>query len=39
MTSSAFAQNTIWFNGTFEEAKIEAEKNGKLILIDFYKDG
>ncbi len=39
MSSTAIAQNSIWFSGTFEEAKVEAEKNGKLILVDFYKDG
>ena len=36
---SAFAQNSIWFDGTFEQAKVAAEEKGKLLIIDFYQDG
>lgn len=32
--TSAFAQ-TDWFKGTFDEAKAAAEKESKLILINF----
>jgi len=33
-SASAFAQGTDWFDGTFDEAKAKAEKEGKLILLD-----
>lgn len=33
--ASAFAQGTDWFTGTFAEAKATAEKEGKLLLINF----
>jgi len=34
-----FAQNSVWFEGSFDAAKVEAEKKGKLLIIDFYSDG
>jgi len=37
--SSAFAQSSVWFDGSFDDAKAKAEKEGKLILINFYSDG
>ncbi|MFC1563603.1 hypothetical protein ACFL6G_01645 [candidate division KSB1 bacterium] len=36
---SAFAQESVWFGGSFEEALIAAQKEGKLVLLDFYRDG
>ncbi|MDZ7340223.1 MAG: hypothetical protein ONB27_02615 [candidate division KSB1 bacterium] len=33
------AQNSIWFNGSFDEAMATAAKEGKMILIDFYSAG
>ena len=35
----AAAQESVWFKGTFEEAKANAKQENKLILIDFYSDG
>ena len=32
------SQQTIWFSRTFEEATQKAQKENKLILIDFYAD-
>ena len=37
--STAFAQESVWFDGNYEDAKIAADKTGKMILIDFYQDG
>ncbi len=37
--SSAFAQNTIWFNGTWDEAKTKAKNEDKFILIFYWEDG
>ncbi len=37
--TSAFAQNSVWFEGSFEDAKMKAKSEGKLIIIDFYSDG
>ncbi len=34
----AFAQD-IWFTGTWEDAQKLAKNEGKMILIDFFKDG
>jgi len=34
-----FAQNDIWFKGSFDEALATAAKEGKKILIDFYSSG
>jgi hypothetical protein len=39
IASAAFGQSSVWFNGTFDEAKKEAQKEGKPILIDFWQDG
>jgi len=36
---SAFAQNSVWFEDSFDAAKAEAEKLGKLLIVDFYSDG
>ncbi len=33
------AKDSIWFNGSFKSAMARAEKEGKLILIEFYSDG
>ena len=35
----AAGQNSIWFEGTFAEAKAEAKERGTPILIDFFSDG
>ena len=39
LVSTAFSDGIEWFKGTFEEAKAAAQKEGKLIIIDFYSDG
>ena len=31
-----FANGTEWFKGSFDEAKVKAAKEGKLILVHFY---
>ncbi len=36
---SAFAQSSVWSEGSFEAAKAEAQKEGKLLIVDFYSDG
>jgi hypothetical protein len=36
---SAFAQNSVWFEDSFDAAKAEAQKEGKLLIVDFYSDG
>ena len=36
--SPLFSQQSIWFQGTFEEAIKKAQKENKMILIDFYAD-
>lgn len=36
LTAIAFPQEIKWFGGTFEEAKIEARKTGKNIIIEFF---
>ncbi len=38
-SASAFAQDTIWFNGTWEEAKMKAQDEDKFILIFYWEDG
>ena len=35
----AFGNGTEWFKGSFEQAKATAQREGKLLLIDFYSDG
>lgn len=37
--TSVFAQKSIWFDGTFDEAKEKAQKEGKLILVDYFLNG
>ena len=37
--STVFAQSSVWFDGSFDDAKAKAEKEGKIILINFYSDG
>ncbi len=37
--SVAYGQESIWFDGTFDEAKVKAKNEGKLILIDFFAYG
>ena len=39
LAAIAFANPADWFSGSFEEAKVLAERDGKAILIDFYSDG
>ncbi len=34
-----YGQESVWFQGSFEEAKAQAQKEDKLILIDFFSDG
>jgi hypothetical protein len=36
---TALASGTDWFNGSFEEAKVEAAKQDKLVLMFFYAQG
>lgn len=35
LISSVFPQGVDWFKGNLDEAKTEAQKAGKLILLDF----
>ncbi|MFC1492905.1 hypothetical protein ACFL6O_03025 [candidate division KSB1 bacterium] len=35
----AIAQESVWFDGSFDEAQAAAERNNKLIIVDFYSDG
>ncbi len=37
--ASAFAQESVWFDGSYEQALKQAKKSGKLLIIDFYSDG
>ncbi len=37
LVSAASAQN--WFNGTLEQAMAKAQKENKLVLVDFYSGG
>jgi hypothetical protein len=36
--SPILSQQSIWFHGTFDEAIEKAQKENKLILVDFYAD-
>ena len=38
LASYLYAAETVWFNGTFDEMKAAAQKQGKLIAIDFSSD-
>ena len=38
-STMAFAKGTIWFQGSFDEAKAKAATEDKLILIDFFSYG
>ena len=38
-SANAFASGTKWFDGSFEDAKAKAAKEGKLILVHFYSPG
>ncbi len=38
-SATAFADGTKWFNGSFEDAKAKAAKEGKLILVHFWAPG
>lgn len=38
LATSAFAQGSIWFEGSIDEAKALAQADGKLILIGFVSD-
>ncbi len=35
----AIAQESVWFDGTYEQAQAAADRENKLILVDFYSDG
>jgi hypothetical protein len=37
LASAASAQT--WFNGTLEQAVAKAQKENKLVLVDFYSGG
>ena len=39
LASFAFASDGVWFKGTFEQAKLKAKQENKLLIIDFYSDG
>ena len=39
LATSLFAQSTVWFEGSFEDAKTKATKENKHLLVDFYSDG
>ena len=34
-----YAQNTPWFNGSLDQAKMKASQESKLIVLDFSTDG
>ena len=36
LTGVCFPQEIKWFDGTIDEAKVEAQKQNKYILIDFF---
>jgi hypothetical protein len=38
LAASVFAQGSVWFEGTYDEAKTLAQEKEKLILIDFSSD-
>jgi hypothetical protein len=38
LVSFLYAAETVWFEGTFDEMKAEAQKQGKLLAIDFSSD-
>ncbi|MFC1564103.1 hypothetical protein ACFL6G_04160 [candidate division KSB1 bacterium] len=37
--ATAFAQESVWFDGSFDEAKTKAEKENKFLLINFDSPG
>ena len=37
LASAASAQN--WFGGTLDQAVAKAQKENKLVLVDFYSGG
>lgn len=37
--SRMFAQDKVWFTGTYDAAKAKAKKEDKLLLINFFQDG
>ena len=39
LAASALMAQSVWFDGSFDEAKTKAAKEDKMILIDFYSDG
>jgi len=38
-SASAFAQESVWFQGAFDTAKAAAQKDSKPILVFYYSDG
>ena len=38
MPVNLFAQETVWFDGSFEAAKEKVKKEDKLVVLDFYQD-
>lgn len=38
LASFLFAAETVWFEGNFDEMKAAAQKQGKLVVIDFSSD-
>ncbi len=36
IASAAFAQNSMWFKGTLDEAFAKANADHKPLLVDFY---
>ncbi|MCP4724758.1 MAG: hypothetical protein GY863_06965 [bacterium] len=40
LASNVFAQETsVFYNGTFDDAKADAAANSKLIIVDVSSDG
>jgi hypothetical protein len=39
LAAGVFGTETEWFDGDFEAAKVEAEKQDKLVLMLFYASG
>jgi hypothetical protein len=36
---TALMAQSVWFEGSFDEARAKAAEEDKMILIDFYSDG
>jgi hypothetical protein len=39
LLTTGIAQAAIWFEGSFDQAKAQAQQEKKLILVDFFSAG